>query len=426
MKESIQIKNFVGIQLIDIEIKQLNIFIGPQGSGKSITVKLIYFCKNILNDLTTSILEKKDLKTFKKEQIANFIKFFPKESWCNGEFNIEYQLNNIKIILSKDKSDKFKLDFSDELKKIINKTRVYFEKLLKEENSREPEHDIFLQYERKEKVKSYFSALICNTEDERYELGNQIFIPAGRSFFANLQANIFSFLSANQNLDPFLIEFGSIYERFKDISTRNLNHKQNLSKQNLSLDKIIKDILNSSYLREKNKDFLLHDDKRKVNLSNASSGQQEILPLIVMLKLVLNETISLGNRAALYIEEPEAHLFPTAQFNVVKLLARLCNLKNSYQIFITTHSPYLLSSFNNLFFAGSIIKNNSRKTEKVYNFIDKNEIIFSENATAYSLLNGKYSNLMEENDGLILAETLDRVSENIAIQFESLLDIDAN
>lgn len=89
MKESIQIKNFVGIQLIDIEIKQLNIFIGPQGSGKSITVKLIYFCKNILNDLTTSILEKKDLKTFKKEQIANFIKFFPKESWCNGEFNID-------------------------------------------------------------------------------------------------------------------------------------------------------------------------------------------------------------------------------------------------------------------------------------------------------------------------------------------------
>lgn len=426
MKESIQIKNFVGIQLIDIEIKQLNIFIGPQGSGKSITVKLIYFCKNILNDLTTSILEKKDLKTFKKEQIANFIKFFPKESWCNGEFNIEYQLNNIKIILSKDKSDKFKLDFSGDLKKIINKTRVYFEKLLKEENSREPEHNIFLQYERKEKVKSYFSALICNTEDERYKLGNQIFIPAGRSFFANLQANIFSFLSANQNLDPFLIEFGSIYEGFKDISTRNLNHKQNLSKQNMSLDKIIKDILNSSYLREKNKDFLLHDDKRKVNLSNASSGQQEILPLIVMLKLVLNKTISLGNRAALYIEEPEAHLFPTAQFNVVKLLARLCNLKNSYQIFITTHSPYLLSSFNNLFLAGSIIKKHSNKTENVYNLIDKNEIIFSENATTYSLSNGKYSNLIDESDGLILAETLDRVSENIAIQFESLLDIDAN
>lgn len=361
------------------------------------------------------------MTTFKKEQIANFIKFFPKESWCNGEFNIKYKLNDIEIILSKDKSDKFKLDFSDNLKRIINKTRVYFDKILKEENSREPEHDILLKYERKEKIKSYFSDLIFNSENESYELGNQIFIPAGRSFFANLQANIFSFLSANQNLDPFLIEFGSIYERFKDISTRNLNHKQNLP-----LDKIIQDILNSSYLREKNKDFLLHDDKRKVNLSNASSGQQEILPLIIMLKLFLNKTISLGNRAALYIEEPEAHLFPTAQFNVVKLLARLCNLKNSYQIFITTHSPYLLSSFNNLFFAGSIIKKNSNKTENVYNLIDKNEIIFSENATAYSLSNGKYSNLMDESDGLILAETLDRVSENIAIQFESLLDIDAN
>ena len=84
----------------------------------------------------------------------------------------------------------------------------------------------------------------------------------------------------------------------------------------------------------------------------------------------------------------------------------------------------MLSSFNNLFFAGSIIKKDSNKTENVYNLIDKNEIIFSENATAYSLSNGKYSNLMDESDGLILAETLDRVSENIAIQFESLLDID--
>lgn len=426
MKESIQIKNFVGIQLIDIEIKQLNIFIGPQGSGKSITVKLIYFCKNILNDLTTSIFEKKDLKTFKKEQIANFIKFFPKESWSNGEFNIKYRLNDIEIILSKDKSDKFKLDFSDNLKRIINKTRVYLNKTLKEENSREPEHDIplkygWIKYERKEKIKSYFSDLIFNSENESYELGNQIFIPAGRSFFANLQDNIFNFLNRDLTLDPFLIKFGSIYERFKHISTMNLNHKQNLP-----LDKIIKDILNSTYLREKNKDFLLHDDKRKVNLSNASSGQQEILPLMIMLKLFLNKTISLGNRASLYIEEPEAHLFPTTQFNVVRLLARLCNLKNSYQIFITTHSPYLLSSFNNLFLAGSIIKKDSNKTENVYNLIDKNEIIFSENATAYSLSNGKYSNLIDESDGLILAETLDRVSENIAIQFESLLDIDVN
>lgn len=31
----------------------------------------------------------------------------------------------------------------------------------------------------------------------------QFFVPAGRSFFANIQSTIFSFLSDNRSLDPF-------------------------------------------------------------------------------------------------------------------------------------------------------------------------------------------------------------------------------
>ncbi|WP_029033397.1 ATP-binding protein [Salinimicrobium terrae] len=70
--------------------------------------------------------------------------------------------------------------------------------------------------------------------------------------------------------------------------------------------------MNGTYLREKEKDFILHKDNRKVNLSNASSGQQETLPLVTVLK-VLNYSSFFNGGATLYIEEPEAHLFPTAQ-----------------------------------------------------------------------------------------------------------------
>ena len=45
--EKIKIHNFGGITNLEAEFNQINIFIGPQASGKSITVKLIFFFKNI-------------------------------------------------------------------------------------------------------------------------------------------------------------------------------------------------------------------------------------------------------------------------------------------------------------------------------------------------------------------------------------------
>nr|WP_281169090.1 AAA family ATPase [Salinimicrobium terrae] len=139
---------------------------------------------------------------------------------------------------------------------------------------------------------------------------NQFFVPAGRSFFANLQSGIFSFLSTNKSLDPFLLEFGSFYENFKRIAL----DSENSRRKNFPVDSeaLLSEILNGTYLREKEKDFILHKDNRKVNLSNASSGQQETLPLVTVLK-VLNYSSFFNGGATLYIEEPEAHLFPTAQ-----------------------------------------------------------------------------------------------------------------
>mgnify|MGYP006206212493 CR=1 FL=1 len=48
------------------------------------------------------------------------------------------------------------------------------------------------------------------------------------------------------------------------------------------------------------------------------------------------------------IEEPEAHLFPVAQKHLIELLAIMVNRNEDNQLIITTHSPYILSSFNNL------------------------------------------------------------------------------
>ena len=51
------------------------------------------------------------------------------------------------------------------------------------------------------------------------------------------------------------------------------------------------------------------------------------------------------------IEEPETHLYPAAQKKLMELLAFVAN--HSQGMFITTHSPYVLGSLNNLLYAGS-------------------------------------------------------------------------
>lgn len=141
----------------------------------------------------------------------------------------------------------------------------------------------------------------------------------------------------------------------------------------------------------------------------------------MILKVLIGGKVRLGNEnnSSIYIEEPEAHLFPNAQKAIVRLLAKLCNT-NKYQIFITTHSPYLLSAINNHFIAGSIAE---EKLEQVYKVIDKSEILYANESTAYALNNGSCTNLISQDDGIILAEVLDNVSNEISSDFEALLNL---
>lgn len=140
----------------------------------------------------------------------------------------------------------------------------------------------------------------------------------------------------------------------------------------------------------------------------------------------LNYISSSGGGFTLYIEEPEAHLFPTAQKRIVELLARTFNSKNrNFQIFITTHSPYILSSFNNLIYAGNLAENIKYST-RVEEVISPKEYLESYLFSVYSLRNNVRSYLIDEETKLITTTILDSVSDDISIEFDKLLNIEFN
>lgn len=415
--EKIHIENFGGINNMEFDFKSINILIGPQGSGKSITVKLLYFFKNFINEIIKSIENEETKRDLDRKQKETFVNFFPKESWSKKDFLITYNYENT-IINIKKVDNKLSFDYSDNIKAVLKKAK----KIYQEEKAKLLGNRKVLTFSIKRQINEKIQNCVKN------ELGSlstfdQFFIPAGRSFFANIQSSIFSFLSDNRSLDPFLIEFGSFYENLKrfynDIISEDKNDKE--------FDELISQILNSNYIREKEKDYLVHKDNRKVNLTNASSGQQETLPLVIILK-TLTKIKSIGGGFTLYIEEPEAHLFPTAQKRIVELLARTFNnTEDKFQIFVTTHSPYILSSFNNLIYSGNIknkLTSEGKKTDKLNKIIPVKEQLNSDLFSVYSLRNNEQKYLIEEESKLISPTILDSVSDEISIEFDKLLNID--
>ncbi len=415
--EKLIVRDFISISQAQIEIKDFNIIIGPQASGKSILMKLIYYFKQIPHEVFKYFQNNKSGQDLDEHLKNKFISYFPLGSLGSGNFVLEYHNGNFYVQLRRKPHsdldiDGIELTYSDNLKGGITLAK----RLMQEsENEFDTHIDFIINTEKK-----YFSYVQENLA--RNLSWGQIFVPAGRSFFSNLQANIFTFLNSNQSIDPFLAQFGAVYEGFKKIYNNPLTKKHDEK-----IDKYVYEILKAHYKRDNDEDFLIHQDKRKVNILNASSGQQEILPLLLILSLIKRVKF-LGGGAIIYIEEPEAHLFPEAQYKIIKLLAYIFNTrKPPIQIFISTHSPYLLSSVNNLMYASQLYEkfDNESKREQIMKFVPIDEFLSSQKVAAYAIT---YQNVVESiispENKLITETFLDHVSDVILETFDNLLNLD--
>jgi hypothetical protein len=157
-----------------------------------------------------------------------------------------------------------------------------------------------------------------------------------------------------------------------------------------------------------------------VRLGDSSSGQQAALPLL----LTLGRVFSGGDRERdIYFEEPEAHLFPSSQRQVVELLAAAFNAKpDSVRFVITTHSPYILSVIDNLLEAGRRYKEATPETaEKLKQIIPPVFALSPGTVAAYSLSGGSAIPIIDKETNLIVGDIIDKISVDIDTQFERLL-----
>ncbi|MEK7255855.1 MAG: AAA family ATPase, partial [Bacteroidota bacterium] len=177
----------------------------------------------------------------------------------------------------------------------------------------------------------------------------------------------------------------------------------------------IREILKGEYRVDEEGEKIYFNGQSHVRLSLASSGQQEALWILLQLFiLILNR-----EKVFLVIEEPEAHLFPQAQKSLVELIALLFN-ENKSQVLITTHSPYILTSFNNLIYAGNV----GKQHEKVSEIIPEDIWLDARRVGAYKLSNGTAEDLMDAETHLMRAEEIDTASESINDDFDAILNLE--
>lgn len=422
MFEKIEIENFLVIKKVEFEVKKVNVIIGRQAQGKSVIAKLSYFFSNLSDNFIDGIrefLQKKDLDA---KILERFESYFPRYAWEGSEFTIKYKIGEIEIIVEGVKQSKnrtkLKLSYSSRLANMYAaKKKVYKRKLdeLSVRDLRASKYK-FAQSESMIFYEHVFNPILDG--DFSYFFGSSVFIPASRTFFANLQKNIFTFLASNIDIDPFIKEFGSVYENSKKmyaspVIKRARNNRGTVINE---LDRAIENIVGGEYEYSNDQDWIV-SKRFKVNLANASSGQQEAMPMLLLLAVWPHLYRNRDVAGSLYIEEPEAHLFPDSQSRLVSLFSLLAENSNC-RFFITTHSPYILSALNNLVLAGEAISKGHMTKDDLLSINGVCEPLIFNDVSAYTMNKGSLIDIKDYENNMVGGEILDQVSEH----FESVVD----
>ncbi|MCW1979629.1 AAA family ATPase [Xanthomonas campestris] len=426
--QKITVKDFSCIKSATLEIAPLTLVIGPQASGKSVLSKLIYFCTSIISDYDRLAVEDRlSFEHLVKRISGLFCEWFPVSAWGTKRFSISFRLGRFEMQIKRVAvSDRVKIKFCDEFAEFYQVSHDQYASILRKAEIKSEKDQNFDEYEVLWRLRS------TATSNLGKWLGNdliesQLFVPAGRSFFTSIGKALVAFEHSGI-LDPITLEFGRRFSVMRTRQMRRIPSNEPLS--NSPAVALFSEILGGQLKSEGGKEYIETADGRLIPFSALSSGQQELLPLAVMIRSMLASPARMGSglvsgqRRTIYIEEPEAHLFPRAQNRLVEILAALITRRRSSRLLLTTHSPYVLAKFNNLIKAGALARPSKNSPDpEVSKIVPYHSWLNPKSVKAYAIIDGILKDIMDET-GLIAADYLDDVSGDIAREFSQLLAVE--
>jgi predicted ATPase len=398
------VKEFGPLKDIDLEIKDFMVFIGPNASGKSTLVNLIYFFQSLPARLVEVLIDSFGDKNLTPEMIPYNITYV----YHNQYFPEKTHKTSLKFYFSEDFT--LKLDFSktsgqitplpflaifnDNFKKLVADLfdlKIFFENKLDEEGNQEG-------------FKSY---KFLNTKNS-FQKEIERIIDAK---FSNLVNSSKVFIPENRNSNE-----GNWGEQIKSSSF----YLQNFLNGERSFPQSVIEILKGVPFEYNRNEFGIKSENGDIfKFNTLSSGQKNAFWLVLVLfqKSMSNFENEYNN---IIIEEPENHLFPNEQKSIIELTADLFN-KNQTKIYLTTHSHYIIGAINILINAFRIGQLHADKVEKV---IPKNLWLNKDNIFMGYLRDGKLENIYSESAEMFDHDVLTKTSAELNSNFDKLMEIE--
>ena len=420
-QESVYIENFGPIKKAELDLRQAIVLIGPQSSGKSAIAKLISILRDfrfvnqqetfenlVENFNAASFLSAKTIirynsksHGFKFEGGKGEIIFDLKHKYFQAKKNFEeFETANPRPSIRK--------HFEEVKMKIERNKQLYNDKdKLSEEEKNNLEREI-------QNVKEELDILVQRNKNEGELLREQlqftnysVYVPAERLLIAIYSASPLSFLNSNLPIPKNILEVGAEFERAKQ-----------------SIKKFKIPFLNFRYSFESGTDLVYYNQTEGTKLKESSSGLQTLIPMLLIIEAKWVDEHTLYSYV---VEEPEQNLYPLAQQKLVYYLSQRCvryneQKTNRSDLVVTTHSPYVLTSFNNLLFADLVVKKNGKEDE-VSKIVPGDARISADDFNAYFVSDGGVKSIFNRATGLIDENELDSASEEIMSDFNQLMDI---
>ena len=349
--------------------KKLTVLIGEQATGKTTFSRILYYC--LLCDTIA--------RFYTSKQRISFLEL--KKNEMEEYFRRHYKTGNFSFVY-----DEYNLFF--DIAKKINENTV-------------SKNDLPMVFDK-------------------------FYIPAGRSTIPL----IFDSYAAAKNIEvnPFLdmillyldktrkdhqITMQEILKQIIKFSDNEINEDN--AKACIQL---IKEILKGEYSYSPGNEQIFYNKTMSVPITLASSGQQEILYILLILFEVLLE----AKPHTIIIEEPEANMFPIAQKLIMELIARVINATGS-NVIITTHSPYIISSTNLLLYSDKVENNIDSKNP----IVDPMARLAIDDVSAFLLERNEkfsYRSIIDNESNIIRGEEIDTVSEIINEKLADLVSLE--
>ena len=303
-----------------LEIKPLTVFIGKQGTGKSLISQLAYFFYNL-----PYLVTYQQASDRKQTSSQNFVR----------------------TVLDNLRSDRRAIGvFADPSVTIEwNKFTIR----LDQRNRQITANKALIKY-----IEQILAGEIAYKA-----AGKALFVPAERVIFPHARPSVWKLLSWPSTL----ILYGDAIQNASDIFSQWVNNQPN-SAAGKQIHKLSREALGGEVTKYGDDWRWQIDRKTRIDLDMASSGQKANWSWLLLAETLFDQREQglLDEPFRIHIEEPEIHLHPAAQRAMMRILAFLAN--QGVEVLLTTHSLTMLYELNNLVTAAHMLPNDL-KDERV-------------------------------------------------------------